>query len=147
MDEIVRNKIYEIPLTKLIRAKTKVKRRLATWEIISIILGTLIGVPIIIGLLSGVFAVYVSLWSVAAVFYLMPIVLILSSAASLIAFFPLIFTVDALNALFVLGGGLISLGLVLPFYFVAKYTAKFMLLITKETLFLVKKILFGKDKS
>lgn len=65
-DEVARQILTDIPLTKLIKESVKPKRRLTTVEIVLLVLGFPVWLPLLIAAGAIVFAVYVSLWSVIA---------------------------------------------------------------------------------
>lgn len=63
VDEIAEQIISEIPLTKIAKEKFKPQRRLKTWEIILLILGSPLWIPLIITAIAIILVLYVVLWS------------------------------------------------------------------------------------
>lgn len=64
VDEIASQIIAEIPLAKLVKEKIKPKKRLRAWEIVLIVVGSPLWLPLLIALLAVILAVYISLWAV-----------------------------------------------------------------------------------
>lgn len=64
VDEIVSQIVGDIPLTKYIKEKITPKRKLSTWEIVLLVLGSPIWLSLLVALASAVFSVYMALWAV-----------------------------------------------------------------------------------
>ena len=64
VDEIADQIISETPLMKLAKRKIKPKRRLRTWEIVLLAVGSPIWLSLLIAAFAVILSLYVSLWSV-----------------------------------------------------------------------------------
>lgn len=64
VDDIVSQILEETPLYRLAAEKVRPKRSLRVWEILFLILGSPIWLPLLIAVVSVLFSVYVVLWSV-----------------------------------------------------------------------------------
>lgn len=62
--EIAGQIIADIPLTKLVKEKMKTKRRLGAWEIVLLVLGFPVWLPLLISFFAVVISLYISLWAV-----------------------------------------------------------------------------------
>ncbi|MBQ6431238.1 MAG: DUF1700 domain-containing protein [Oscillospiraceae bacterium] len=63
VDEIVTQTLADTPLSKLVKEKVKPGRKLKAWEIVLLILGAPLWVPLLIAAAAVVFALYVTLWA------------------------------------------------------------------------------------
>lgn len=64
VDEIAAQIIAEIPLAKLVKEKIKPKKRLRAWEIVLIVVGSPLWLPLLIAVLAVLLAFYIALWAV-----------------------------------------------------------------------------------
>ena len=69
VDAIAQQILLEIPLAKLVRAKVKPRRALRAWEIVLLILGAPVWLPLVIAAVAVVISVYIVLWSVVISLY------------------------------------------------------------------------------
>ena len=69
VENIARQIMSEIPLTKLVQEKVKPKRNLRAWEIVLLVLGSPLWISLLISVLAIIFSVYVTIWSVVLVVY------------------------------------------------------------------------------
>ncbi len=146
INDIVAQIVSETPLPKLIKTRLKPKDSLKIWEIALFVFGFIvIGIPIIAALFAVAVALYASLWAVALILLVTPIALAGSGILGIIGFFPLIFTANAANAFLTLAAGLISLGLVIPFFYIAKYSCLAVILINKGIILAIKKSFIKKE--
>ena len=140
IDDISSHIISEIPLPRIIKARFRPGRTLNVWEIILASFGFLIiGIPILAAVFSLTVSVIAAVFSVAAVFAAIPLALLAGGVAGIISFFTLIFGGNTAMAFLVLGAAILSLGLVIPTFIVAKYTTKFLISMLKWIALLVKK--------
>ena len=64
VDSVVEQIMSEIPLSKLVREKVKPKRSLKAWEIVLLVLGSTVWIPLLVAAAAVVFAVYIVIWAV-----------------------------------------------------------------------------------
>lgn len=125
-DEIASQILMDTPLPKLVKAKVKPKRTLKGWEIILIILGFPLWMPLIIAAISVVFSIYVVIWSIIVSLYAVVFSMFISAGACIIAFFAAIYSGSTAKGMIILGVSLFCLGaailLLLAFNQVAKGT-------------------------
>ena len=130
--------LSEIPLQKLIRNKVEKRRRLETWEIILLVLGAPLWIPLLIAAAAVVFSVFVAL--LAVVFSILAVVLALgvSAVAVLVGGVVLFFSKSFFPALMLLGAAVAIAGLCLLFYPVFKYAGKGVAVLLKKALMYIK---------
>lgn len=137
--------MLDMPLTKLVKARVKPKRRLRTWEIVLIIAGFPVWFPILAALASVALALYVVLWSLVVSIYAVDVSLaacLLGGIGGSIAFF---ITGNLLSALFLVGAGLVCGGLAIFLFFGCKAATTGTVLLTKKMLLGVKRCFVRKE--
>lgn len=145
IDAIVNDIISEVPLSRLIKAKMKIKKSFEAWEILLIVLGALIVVPIAISLVAAALSLYASLWAVVVSFFAADLSLLVGGVGGVVSFFPLLFMGETATAFILLGCALVALGLTLPFFYISKGLVKLGVLSTKALIFLIKKSIVKKE--
>lgn len=115
--DIVAQILAETPLPKLVRAKVKPKHPLKAWEIVLLVLGSPLWVPLLLagGLL--VLSCYAVLWSVIVSLYAVDLSFLLGALAGGISFLQSVSTGDVVPGLFLLGLGLVSFGIFILLFF------------------------------
>ena len=134
VDHIVNEIAKETPLVKLVKEKVAPKRQLATWEIILIVLGFPIWLPLLIVAAVLILVFYLLIWIFVIVFYIIEVSFIVASVGLLVAFFMYLF--GGQFNLMMLGGSICCAGLAILFFFAC-------IGITKATLSLSKVIMLG----
>lgn len=67
MDEIVKNIMYDMPITKLVKAKVNESKNKASNKTVwlaLILLGSPMWIPLLIGFVSILFGIYITIWSI-----------------------------------------------------------------------------------
>lgn len=144
IDDIVSQIVSETPLPKLIKTKfIKKDNSKATskiWEKILIAFGFLVfGIPLTVSILAVAIGIYASVWAVVISLFATSLALFAAGAVAVVAFFPIIIMGYIPNAFIALGAGFVSLGLVLPFFYIAKYSAIGAILVSKGIILATKK--------
>ena len=103
--------LEDTPLPKLVKARLKPQRALMAWEIVLLILGSPVWLPLILTALVLVLTFFILLLTFLFVFYAFVFSFGLYGVACVPSFLVLTCTGRILPALFMLGSGLISTGL------------------------------------
>lgn len=113
VEEVVRDIAKDTPLVSLVKEKIKPKRSLRAWEIVLIILGFPLWLPLLIVALVLALVAYILIWVLVIVCYSVELALTVSSLACLVAFFAYLASGDmnlmCLGASIMCGGGAILL--------------------------------------
>ena len=145
IDTIYNEIIADIPFSHIVGAKLRRSPKNATksvWMWILIVFGFLVfGLPIIATAFAVIISLYAAIWTVVISLWVVPLSLLLGGVAGVILFFPTIFLGNSIKALFLLGAGIFSLGLVFPFFYLAKLTTKGAIELSRAMLILIKKII------
>ena len=147
IDDIVLITLDDTSITKLVKEKITPKRTLKSWEIILIILGFPLWLPLLIAAGLIVLSLYIVVWALIISLWVVELSVIISSlsviAASIISFIygntPL--GIASLGAGLVLGG----LSIFLFFACVAAVKATFKL--TKKTILDIKSMFISKESA
>lgn len=123
-EKIAEQILMDMPLSKLVKGKVKNRRKLQTWEILLLILGFPLWLPILISVLAVIFSVYVSLWSVIISLYAIFVALAGSAVGILVGSVVLCIFSGIPQGLFLMGAGLVCAGLALLFLPVCNLAAK-----------------------
>ena len=144
IDELAVQIMQDIPLARLVKARTKSKKRLETGELILLIAGFPVWLPLLIAAGVVVLALYISLWAVLvslwAVFVSCAACAVSGVAAGTVFCFG-----SGLTGVAVIGGGLICAGLAIFMFFGCKAITKGVFLLTKKLLWRVKKSFAEKE--
>lgn len=136
VEEISRQIMSEIPLTKLIKEKVRPKRSLKAWEIVLLVLGSPVWLPLGIAAIAVLFAVYVVLWSAVICVYATDFALAAGALAGIVGTVTYLKVGNPVGALFSLGTGIVCAGLAILMFFVSVW-------ITKAVIKLGGRILLG----
>ena len=148
VDEIAAQILADIPLTKLVRAGIKSKRSWRAWEILLLILGFPLWLPLLIAAFSIVLSFYITLGAILLSLYAVDLAFAVSTIAFLPASVLLVCMGEPLFGLFFLGASLILGGLTIGWFFLCKYSVKGTWWLCKQTTLGIKSFFIrGGDHS
>ena len=124
VDAIAEEILMDVPLTKLVKAKMKKRRRLTGTEIALLIVGFPIWLPLLISALAIVVSVYVSLWAVVISLYAADVCLAAGSLAGLVGTIMMFVGGQPASGLLFLGAMLVLGGLSVLMFFGCNAVAK-----------------------
>lgn len=136
--DIVAQILSETPLPKLVHAKVKPKRPLKAWEIVLLVLGSPVWVPLLFAGVLVVLACYAALWTVIVSLYALDLSLALSGVALILAAFFQLNAQPVLPQLFFVGVGLVCGGLSVFLFFASGKIAAWILRLSKQAVLAVK---------
>lgn len=111
VEEITAQVLSEIPLGKLVKAKAKPSRALKGWELLLLILGAPVWVPLLLAVAMVLLMVYVTLWALLFSLYALDFSMAICGIACAVAA-PVYIPMGSAPSLFVvLGTGLVLVGL------------------------------------
>lgn len=147
IDELVSQIVADIPLARLVKEKITPKKKLKAWEIILIVIGSPIWLPLLIAALAVVISLYVVLWSVIIVLW----AVFASFAACTVSgiaggiYFAAGGNVPA--GIAVIGAGLVCGGLSVFIFFGCKAATKGILILTKKLAVRIKNCFIRKEEA
>lgn len=147
VEEIVRQITAEIPLGKLVKEKIKPKRALRIWEIVLLVLGSPVWLPILLALFTVAVALYASLWAVILSFYAVVLALFCCGIAGILGTVFYAKIGNFAGAGCALGAGVFGIGLTVLSAIGCVYLTKGFLKLTKMMLFGIKSAFVKKEGS
>ena len=146
IEDIVKQTIADIPLSRLVKAKIPKKRTLRAWEIVLIILGFPLWFPLLVAAGVIVLALYIVVWSVIASLWAVELSFGACALGGMGAAFVYFFTGDPLSGLSMLGIGIFSAGIAILAFFGCVAASKGILMLTKKAA-IGFKTLFAKKEA
>ena len=146
VEQIVEQILKETPLPRLVQEKVRPTRALRAGEIILLLLGSPLWVPMVLAVLALFFGAYVLLWAAVAVLYAIDLSAFACGAAGVFSILPFALSGNLLQGIFLLGVGLIGIGVGLLFLFVCNKVAVLILRSSKCLLLRVKHAFVGKGE-
>lgn len=138
VQDLVAQILSETPLPKLVHAKVKPKRPLKAWEIVLLVLGSPVWVPLLFAGVLVILSCYVALWAVIVSLYAIDLSLALCAVASIFSSFLYLPSGDVLPRIFLIGVGLMSAGLSVLLFFAFTKVAAWILRLSKQAVLAVK---------
>lgn len=147
VEEITAQVLSEIPLAKLVKAKVKPNRALKVWEIVLLILGAPVWLPLILAAAVVLLAVYVTLWAFLFSLYAFDFSMALCGIGCVVmAPFDIPFG-SVPRLLVVLGAGLTLGGLGILCFFGLNQLGKWALVFGKKSLLGIKSLFIRKEEA
>ncbi len=138
IEEIISQIISEVSLPKLVKEKVKPKRELKTWEIVLLILGAPLWIPLVATVILTALAIYLSIWSVIISLYAVNLVVAICGLVFIGLAVALLFESLFVQAGVLFGTGLVCLGLAILLFFGFNLVTKGILWVSKKALLGVK---------
>ena len=135
----------DVPFTKVIKARVKHKT-LGTGNILLLALGSPIWLSLGIVALAGLLAVYVCLWAVAIALWAAQVTFIACAVAGIVSGGVYFFQANVGGGLFLLGCGILLVGLAIFMHYACVYASKAMGMLGKQLLIWTKMLFVKKEK-
>ncbi len=145
IESIIAQTMSETPLTKLVKEKIRPKRDLKAWEIILLVLGAPLWIPVVLGAIICILALYFTIWIFIASVYVVDLCLAGSVFASLAGIFVYLKSLNVAGALFAFGSGLAMAGLAIILLIGCIWLTKCLIRFTGSGLLGVKTSFVGKE--
>ncbi len=146
-DEVVRQTVTDVPLTKLVKEKIKPKRRLSAWEVVLLILGCPIWLSLIIAAFAVLFSIYVSVWAIIVSLWSVFASLAACVLGGILGGAILAVLGKALSGVALIGSALVCAGLTIFAFFGCKWATAGLVWLTKKVLSGIKSIFIGKERA
>lgn len=144
IEEIISQILSEVSLPKLVKEKVKPKRALKAWEIVLLVLGAPLWIPLLAAVILTVLAIYLSVWSVIISLYAVDLSVAVSGLACIGVAVALLFDGQFVPAGVVFGTGLVCMGLAILLLFAFNLVTKGILWVSKKALLGIKGLFIGK---
>ena len=144
IEEIISQILSEVSLPKLVKEKVKPKRALKAWEIVLLVLGAPLWIPLLAAVILTVLAIYLSVWTVIISLYAVDLSIAVSGLACIGVAVALLFDGQFVPAGVVFGAGLVCMGLSILLLFAVNLVTKGILWVSKKVLLGIKGLFIGK---
>ncbi|MGN0593139.1 MAG: DUF1700 domain-containing protein [Ruminococcus sp.] len=145
--EIASQILMDTSLPKLVKAKVKPDSHLKVWEIILLVLGAPIWLPLLLTVVVIIMTCYIVLWSVILVLYSVDISFAAGAIGGMAGFFLMLYTGHSGQAFLFLGVGLICAGLAVLLFFGFNQITKGIVFISKRIVLGIKSCFIGKGRT
>ena len=145
VDEIVSQIIAEVPFTRIMREKVKPKRARKAWEIVLLVLGSPLWIPLCFAALAVILAAYVVVWSLIVSLWAIEVSFAACSLAGIFSAVIFLIRGDAAVGIAMLGAGAFFAGLSIFLFFGCKQATGSILRLTKKIALGVKSLFIGKE--
>ncbi len=138
VEEIAAQILLDTPLPKLVRAKLKPSRALKAWELVLLVLGSPVWLPLLLAAGAVVLAVYLVLWAVIMTLYAVDLSFAAGAVCGVAGLVLLPFAGQPLQAVLFLGAGLVCAGLAILLFFAFNRLTRSILSLSKRFVLWVK---------
>lgn len=147
VEEIAIDIISETPITRIIKQRVKPGRRLKTWEIVLLAVGSPIWLSLGISALAVIVSLYVSLWVVVISLWACFASFAASSLGSLLGAPVLIANGNTVSGICLISAALVLAGLAILFFFISKTATKGGVILGKKIVLWVKNCFIKKEEA
>ena len=145
IDEIRSKILEEVPITKIVKEKMTPKRSFGAGEIVLLVLGSPVWLPLLLAGIIVILAIYISFWSIIFSLYVADFSVFISGIAGLII--AVIKPGGPFGALFYAGCGIALIGVSILLFFGFNQVTKGLLFISKMIILGIKKMFVGGGKN
>lgn len=145
VEDVVNQIMSEIPLSILVRQRVRPRRALKAWEIMLLVLGSPVWLPLLIAAFAVAFSLYIVVWAVVVSLWAAAISLAAGVVWCLIQVFVYQRADNLAGALFAGGAALICAGLAIALFFACRALTKGVILLTKRIILWIKSKIVGKE--
>lgn len=114
-DAAVEQILEDMPLTKLVKEKIKPKHELKAWEVVLIVLGSPVWIPLLITALVLLLTLWIVAFALLISFYAVVLSFVAAGIGGLICAIPLFIANSQYTAVLMLGAALIGIGIAILF--------------------------------
>ncbi len=144
VEDIISQILSEVSLPKLVKEKVKPKRELKTWEIVLLILGAPLWIPLLAAVILTALAIYLSVWSVIISLYAVDLAVAICGLVFVGLAVALLFDGQFAPCGILFGAGLVFMGLSILLFFGFNLVTKGILWVSKKVLIGIKGWFIGK---
>jgi uncharacterized membrane protein len=145
VDEVVSQIVADIPLFAIAKKKIKPARRLKTWEIVLLCVGSPVWFPILIAAPAVAFALYVSLWSVIVSLWAVFGSLVGGAFAGIASGLALSMGANVPTGLALISAGIVCAGLSIFTFFGCKAATRGIVMLASKTALSIKRLFIKKE--
>jgi uncharacterized membrane protein len=145
VDEVASQIVADIPLLAIAKKKIKPARRLKTWEIVLLAVGSPVWVPLLIAAPAVAFALYVSLWAVIVSLWAAFGSLVGGAFAGIAGGLALSMGANVPTGLALVSAGIVCAGLSIFVFFGCKAATRGVVVLAGKTVLTIKRLFIKKE--
>ncbi len=147
LDELVEQIMAEIPLARLVKEKVKQRRGRKAWEILLLVLGSPVWLPLLLAAFAVCLSLYIAVWAVLISVWAVDLSLAVGAVGGV--FLAVFYGIkgNPAGAGFLLGAAILCAGLAILLFLGCLELTKGLLRLTKKRLLSIKSALMGKEKA
>jgi uncharacterized membrane protein len=146
VEEVASQIIADIPLLTLVRERVTPKKKLGTWEIVLLALGSPIWLSLALAALAVLLALYASVWSLVA--SLWAIFVSFACVGPCAVAMGIVFAVrNGIAGFAMIGSGIFALGLAIVLFFGCKTATAATVILTKKIALGFKRLFMKKEEA
>lgn len=147
VDEVVEQIMADIPLSKLVKEKVRRRRGLKAWEIVLLVLGSPVWLPLGIAAFAVGLSVYITVWAVLISIWAVDLSLAVCAVGGLAAAVLYLTRGFPAGAGMMLGAAICCAGLAIGLFVGCRALTRELLRLTKKMLLGMKTMFMGKETS
>ena len=145
VDDVASQIIADIPLSRIAKEKIKRKRHLKAWEIVLLVLGSPLWLPLLIAAIAVLLSLYAVLWSAIITIWALFASLAACGIGGIAAGIIFICTGNVFSGIALIGAALFSAGLSIFSFFGCLAATKGTVSLTKKIILSIKKCFIKKE--
>lgn len=145
VDKIVEQIVSEIPLSRLVKEKVKQRSRRNIWEIVLLVLGFPVWLPLLIAAVAVCLSLYIVLWAVLISLWAVDLSLAACAVAGVFTAAWYLIKSSFSGSVFFIGTAISCAGLAILMFFGCLELTKGLLRLSKKSLLGVKSVFMGKE--
>lgn len=145
IEDIRAHILSETPLPRLVKESVRPRRKLRAWEIVLLVLGSPVWLPLLAAAVMVILSVYVTLWAGVVTLYAGNLSVAAGAVAGVFGLFQMLSMGQVAEGILFLGGGLVCLGLAILLFFGCNQVAKGLIWLTKRGLLALKGCFVRKE--
>lgn len=145
LEDITKQIMSEIPLTKLVKEKVKPSRILRAWEVVLLVLGAPIWLLLLIALFAIVISIYAVIWSIIISLWAIELSLVACSVGGTFSSVVFMAKGNIVSGVAMLGAGIICVGLAIFGFYGCKYATNAILKFSKKIFIWIKSCFMKKE--
>ena len=147
VDAIVEQVMAEIPLSKLVKEKVRQRHGIRAWEVVLLVLGSPIWLPLLLAVLVIALSLYLALWAIVIGFWAADLGLAVGAIGGLCIAVYYMIQGNLPGAISILGASLVCAGMTILLFFACLGLTKGMLKLSKKMLLGIKALFIGKERA
>jgi uncharacterized membrane protein len=147
VETVVQQIVADTPLPKLVKERIRSNRRLQGWELVLLVLGFPLWLPLLIAAAVVIFAVYVVIWAVVLSLWAVELALAVSALGCLAGSVVLFCRGDGTRALLGIAGALVLAGLSIFGFYSCKAVTKGAARLTGKIALGIKSLFLRKENA